>query len=169
MSVSGARWYLAQTQAHAEAKAAFNLGRQGFTTYLPRCLKRRRHARRVEVVAAPLFPRYVFVAIDMATQRWRLIHSTFGIAHLVCYGEEPAIVPDRVIADLQTRENPDGFIELHKPTFAVGDKVRVCHGVFESSFGLFEGMTGRERVAVLLDLVGRKVRVVMDAEAIEAA
>ena len=35
------------------------------TTYLPRYLKRRRHARRVDIVAAPLFPRYLFVAIDM--------------------------------------------------------------------------------------------------------
>ncbi len=67
-----------------------NLIRQGFEIYLPRYLKRRRHARKVDVVAAPLFPRYVFINIDMATQRWRPIQSTFGVSHLVMNGDEPA-------------------------------------------------------------------------------
>ena len=55
------QWYVAQTQANAENKAVAHLARQGFATYLPRYLKRRSHARRVDVVAAPLFPRYLFV------------------------------------------------------------------------------------------------------------
>jgi transcriptional antiterminator RfaH len=43
--MSEARWYVAQTQPNAEAKAVAHLNRQGFGTYLPRYLKRRRHAR----------------------------------------------------------------------------------------------------------------------------
>ena len=39
------------------------------------------------------------------------------------------------------------------------DAVRVIQGVFASCLGLFEGMTDGERVAILLDLQGRKVRV----------
>ncbi|MGD9769432.1 MAG: transcription termination/antitermination NusG family protein, partial [Pseudolabrys sp.] len=57
------RWYAVQSQPNAENKAVAHLARQGFETYLPRYLKRRRHARRVETVAAPLFPRYLLVAI----------------------------------------------------------------------------------------------------------
>ena len=64
------RWFVAQTHVHAETKATFHLARQGFEIYLPRYLKKRRHARRVDTVAAPLFPRYVFISVDMATQRW---------------------------------------------------------------------------------------------------
>ena len=74
-------------------KACWHLARQGFETYLPRYLKRRRHARRVEMLPAPLFPRYLFVAIDMATQRWRSISSTIGVTQLVCAGDVPAPVP----------------------------------------------------------------------------
>ena len=44
------RWYVVQSQPNAELKAAAHLNRQGFTTYLPRYMKRRRHARRVEDV-----------------------------------------------------------------------------------------------------------------------
>ena len=39
-----ARWYVVQTQANGEAKAAEHLRRQGYEIYLPRYLKRRRHA-----------------------------------------------------------------------------------------------------------------------------
>ena len=73
MIVSGANWYVAHTHVHAETKAALNLARQGYPVFLPRYRKRRRHARRVEIVPAPLFPRYLFVLIHLASQRWRAI------------------------------------------------------------------------------------------------
>src|SRR3954462_4502033 len=101
--VGNPRWYLAQTQPRAEAKASFNLLRQGFEIYLPRYLKQRRHARRVEPVLAPLFPGYLFVAIDINAQRWLLIDSTFGVMRLVRDGERPAAVPLAIIAGLKSR------------------------------------------------------------------
>ena len=88
MSLSGSRWYVVQSHPHAELRAVAHLQRQGFETYLPRYRKRRRHARRIETVEAPLFPRYLFVSIDLATQRWRAIHSTIGVSHLVCWALE---------------------------------------------------------------------------------
>ena len=164
------RWYVARTHPRAEAKAAAHLQRQGFSIYLPRYLKRRRHARRVETVAAPLFPRYLFVAVDMATQRWRSIQSTQGVSSLVCNSNEPAVLPARVVAELRRREDDNGFIRLDlRPQYAPGDKVRVVDGVFGDSFGLFEGIADRDRVTILLDLLGRKVRVVLDREAVAAA
>src|SRR5664279_3292931 len=78
-------WYVAQTHVHAETKATLHLRRQGFDVYLPRYRKQRRHARRVDIVAAPLFPRYLFVSVDLATQRWRSIRSTVGITRPVSY------------------------------------------------------------------------------------
>jgi transcriptional antiterminator RfaH len=164
------RWYVVQTQPHAEWRAAQHLARQGFGSYLPRYLKRRRHARRIDMVARPLFPRYLFVAVDMATQRWRAISSTLGISHLVCNGDGPAAVPDQVIAQLRSRENSDGLIQLDAgPRFAVGDTIRITDGVFSACLGLYEGMADHERVAVLLDMLGRKVRVTIDGDAVAAA
>lgn len=155
------RWYVAQTQTHGERKAIHHLQRQGFATYLPQYLKRRRHARRVEMVAAPLFSRYVFVAVDIAMQRWRAINSTIGVARLVCNGEDPTPVP---------AEEDGGFIRLDRlPRFAPGDKIRVLDGIFASCLGLFEGVTDTERVAILLDLLGRRVRVHLDTDLVVAA
>ena len=170
MMSAQSRWYVVQTQANAENRAVAHLARQGFTTYLPRYLKRRRHARRVDVVAAPLFPRYLFVEIDMTVQRWRSIYSTVGVLRLVSNGECPAPVPKQVISLLKSQENTSGFIQLdHRPRFKVGDKIRVLEGVFCDCLGLYDGMSDRERVGIFLDLLGRKVRVLLDAEAVTAA
>lgn len=164
------RWYVVQSQPNAENKAIAHLGRQGFAAYLPRYLKRRRHARRVEIVAAPLFPRYLFVAIDMTVQRWRSIYSTIGVSRLVCSGELPAIISDHVVTMLKAREDTTGFVHLERrPQFRAGDKVRVLDGVFADCLGLYEGMTDRDWIAILLDLLGRKVRVFVDAETVAAA
>jgi transcriptional antiterminator RfaH len=165
-----ARWYVVQTHPHAEAKAVAHLARQGFTAYLPRYLKRRRHARRIETVAAPLFPRYLFVTVDMVCQRWRSIHSTIGVARLVSNGEDPTPVADTVVESLKAREDAQGFVKLgQRPQFARGDKIRVLDGVFADCLGLFDGMKDSERVAVLLDLLGRKVRLVLDEFSVAAA
>ena len=50
-----------------------------------------------------------------------------------------------------------------------GDKVRIVGGAFGDCYGLYEGLSAHERVAILLDLLGRKVRVVLDSDVIEAA
>lgn len=164
------RWCVAHTQPHAEAKATAHLQRQGFEIYFPRYLRRRRHARKIETVAAPLFPRYVFIAVDAAAQRWRSICSTVGVARLVCNGEKPTVVSADVLKALRSREDASGFIKLEsRPAFQPGDKVRVLDGAFSSCLGLFEGMAERERIAILLDLLGRKVRVVLDTDLVTAA
>jgi transcriptional antiterminator RfaH len=166
----GPRWYVVQTQANAEYKAVAHLARQGFTTYLPRYLKRRRHARRIDVAAAPLFTRYLFVEFDMDAQCWRSIYSTLGVSRLICNGDWPAPVSGAVIDSLRGRENSAGLIQLDSsPRFTPGDRIRVLEGVFNDCLGIYDGMSDRERVEILLDLLGRKVRVLLHAEAIAAA
>jgi transcriptional antiterminator RfaH len=170
VTLSTSRWYVVQTQPHSEPKAVWHLGRQGFETYLPRCEKRRRHARRIETIAAPLFPRYLFVAIDMASQRWRSIHSTIGVSHLVCNGDAPTPLASGVVDGLRRREDERGLVRLEtRPRFVIGEQVRIVDGIFASRLGLFDGISDNERVAVLLDMLGRKVRVVIDDLSVAAA
>ena len=119
---SNGRWYVAQTHPHAETKAAGHLMRQGFAVYLPRHLKRRRHARRVENVPAPLFPRYLFIAVDMATQRWRSIHSTIGVTRMVCNGDLPAAV------SRQRKTFPASRFPIHGPYGSISlDDLQTLH------------------------------------------
>jgi transcriptional antiterminator RfaH len=164
------KWYVVHTRAHAEASVTAHLQRQGFEAYCPQYLRRRSHARRVTVGPAPFFPRYVFVAIDVATQRWRAIRSTLGVTYLVGGEKGPTPVTDAVVAELRASEDAGGFIPLKTvPHLLRGDRVRLCEGIFSTYAGLYDGMTDSGRVAVLLDLLGRKVRVVLDGTAVSAA
>ncbi|MGF1631595.1 MAG: transcription termination/antitermination protein NusG [Kiloniellaceae bacterium] len=153
------RWYVAQIQPHAEERARCNLERQGFQCYLPRYRRERRHARRRDVVLAPLFPGYIFVELDLDAAPWRAINGTFGVNHLICQGERPAPVPDGVVEQIAARENDKGLIVLESRAFQSGEALRIVSGALADCFGIFEKMADRERVILLLDLLGRRVRV----------
>ena len=153
------RWYVVQTRPRDESTALFHLKRQGFEGYLPRFLKRRRHARRVDMKAEPLFPGYLFVALDLAAVRWRSIHGTVGVSRLICHGETPAPVPVGLVEQIQGREDDRGWIVLHlEQALKKGQKVEISDGPFSDLTGIFEGLDSKERVIVLLNLLGREVR-----------
>ena len=169
-AVARARWYVAQTHPNAEAKAAGHLLRQGFGVYVPRYLKRRRHARRVEDVAAPLFARYLFVSIDTRAPRWRAVQSTVGISQLICSSGLPIPIADNVVDGLRSSEDDNGLIRLpSRSLYKQGDQVKILDGAFASCIGLFQEMRDEERVIVLLDLLGRKVRVTVWDHSVAAA
>jgi transcriptional antiterminator RfaH len=162
------RWYVVHSHAGAEATAARHLRRQGYRIYLPRWRKRRSHARRVEWVAAPLFPRYLFVRFDIERTRWRAIQSTVGVGHLISVGDgRPAAVPDGVVEAIRAREAANGLIEI-VPNFRRGETVVIGEGPFLDQTGLFESMDDEERVTILLSLLGRDVPVKVPIHAIRA-
>jgi transcriptional antiterminator RfaH len=169
--MSGERkWYVVHTHSRAEARAAAHLERQGFETYCPRYLKRCSHARRITLEPAPFFPRYIFVAMDVASQRWRAVRSTLGVSYLVGSEKGPIPVAEAVVAELRASEDSGGFIPIEeRPQFRRGERVRLRDGIFSAYGGLFDGMAESGRVAVLLDILGRKVRVILDGAAISAA
>jgi transcriptional antiterminator RfaH len=162
------RWYVVETQPRAEAKALWHLQRQGYTAYLPRYRKLRRHARRTDEVRAPLFPRYLFVEFDMARSAWHAIRSTIGIVRLVCQGEKPAPVPDGVVDGLRTREDANGLVPI-EPRFRRGEAVRIVAGALADQIGLFECASDDRRVVLLLELLGRRVEVAVPMDAVASA
>jgi transcriptional antiterminator RfaH len=163
------RWYVVHTHPQAERRAHVNLIRQGFEAYLPCYLKRRSHARKIEKVPAPLFPRYLFVGIDPEVMRWRSIYSTFGVSHLISNGEMPAPVPEGVVEAIQARHGLDGLVRLDDPIpFRKGDRVEITQGALRDLSGLFQAESDDDRVFVLLELMGRPVRVRVPLAAIRA-
>lgn len=152
------RWYVVSSQPHQEARAEVNLRRQGFDVWLPLLQKARRHARRVDRVLVPLFPGYLFVALDFGTARWRSINGTFGVVKLLCNGDVPQAVPDGLVDEIMSRRDAGGFVRLPARAFVVGQGLRVAEGPFADLEGIYEGMSGRDRVVLLLNMLGRKVR-----------
>ena len=112
------------------------------------------------MVKRPLFPRYLFVGLDLSLDRWRAIHSTIGVNRLVLAGEEPLPVPDGVIDDIRAREDGEGLVALGLPAgVGPGSRIRLVDGIFAEAKGVLERIADDHRVAVLLELLGREVRV----------
>lgn len=153
------RWLVVYTRPHAEKQAAQHLRNQGFATYLPCYRKRRSHARRVEMVSAALFPRYLFIEADRAGSCWRTVRSTVGVVDIVRRGDQPAPVPSGVVESIQAREDRDGLVCLAGDQFRKGENLRVAHGPFRGHTAFFEQASDEDRVTVLLDLLGRNVRI----------
>ncbi|MDA1090998.1 MAG: transcriptional activator RfaH [Proteobacteria bacterium] len=162
-------WCAVQTHVRSEDKAAFHLRRQGYEVFLPKHLKRRNHARRIDWVASPLFPRYLFVAIDPDTTPWWAIRSTVGVGNLIRFGDAPAVVPADIITEIRARQDEKGMVKLHAGcTFKRGDRVKFIDGPLNELEGLFESPTDEDRVTVLLSLMGREVKVHVPLETVYA-
>jgi transcriptional antiterminator RfaH len=164
------RWYAVHTQPKGEMKALENLKRQDFDAFLPLYSKKRRHARKTDYVASPLFPRYLFVHMDTEASRWRSIRSTYGVLHLVCQGDCPAPLPEGVVEGIKARQNESGLVEMTlELPFKPGEKVEVLDGPLKELTGIFQSISDDQRVIVLLEMLGRPVRVRLPMDAVGSA
>ena len=167
-SADEARWYAVHTQPMRENVAQGQLQIQTFETFLPTRLKTVRHARRMRTVLAPLFPRYLFVRVNVARERWRCINGTIGVTGLVMQGEMPHPVPHGVVEALEAAADPRGLIrfeEVLKP----GCRVRVMAGPFADQLGTLGRIGDADRVRVLLQIMGSEVPVEVPRQLVAAA
>ncbi len=148
-------WYLIFTKPRMERQAVEHLERQGYCTYLPLMAVTRRQRGRYRQTIEPCFPRYLFIHLDSRTDNWAPIRSTLGVVKIVEFGGLPAMVPDDLIATLQNNEDQQGLQQLHEPELKKGDKVTVLEGPFVGYQGIYQQHHSRERVAILMDIVGK--------------
>ena len=151
-----AYWAACRLQPHRTALALHVLGLRGFETYCPRLRERRPRHGRLQEVIKPLFVGYTFVLIQL---QWHAVRWAPGTLGLIMDGERPARVADAVIAEIRAREF-NGAVEL-PPRPRAGDRVRVVRGPFRDRLALYAGMSGHDRIAVLLHLLGREHKVLL--------
>lgn len=151
-------WYLVQLKPNGLRRATENLQRQGFGTFMPERRVDVRRRGRFTVERKPVFPGYLFVQFDPEDSGWRAVNSTFGVARLVGFGDTaPRPVPEPLIAGLRSRCDA-GDILRPPETLTPGDEVTVLSGPFADFVATVETIPDQERVRVLLDLMGQKVR-----------
>ena len=150
-------YWCARTEVNREHVAERFLRLAGYEVYCPRIRERGR--------ARPLFPSYTF--ITAALQWYRARWSVGVIALLAASNCEPASVADAIVMDLRRREGTDGLIRLPQlPQLKPGDPVRITRGLLCGLSGLYAGMRGHERVAVLLSALGKVELPKADVEAV---
>lgn len=149
----GERWYVVHAQSQREATAQIQLGNQAFRTFLPRYEKTVRHARKVTRTLAPLFPRYLFVILDLDRDRWHSVNGTIGVASLLMSNDRPLPAPMGIVEALIAASSTDQK-QVFRPDLTAGQRVRLVSGPFAEQLGVFEHLDDRGRVHVLLEMMG---------------
>ncbi|MFZ1575259.1 MAG: transcriptional activator RfaH [Chromatiaceae bacterium] len=154
-------WYAVHTKARDERLAEENLQRQGFATFLPRIKgSKHRRGRWLEVVE-PLFPGYLFTRLDLLLQDTSPIRSTRGVLGLVRFGGDPAPVPPGLVEQLMAATASEDGVVRQEHLFHPGDQVEIVTGPFAGLPASILAETGKERVELLLELLGRANKVVI--------
>ena len=161
-------WYLAYTKPRHEEMARLNLDRQGFEAYLPLYKKFKKTEQGPVSIFEPMFPRYIFFRPGRMEQSISSVRSTKGIASLVRFGFEPAVIDDGLLERLRRFEedrNQATLLELSnlKP----GQTVRLKHTALGGVEGLIQHVSSK-RVAVLLEILGRPTVVQLEHHQIES-
>jgi len=147
-------WCVAQSQPLRERLAQEELIEAGFDVYYPRIQFRQNGRARI----SGLFPSYLFISIN---DRWWSARWCRGVIRLLGPdGAPPARVHESVIGEIRKREK-NGFVVL-KPTpskIQLGQRCQIIGGRFDGKIALFQGQSSRERIFVLLEILGQQARV----------
>ena len=156
-------WSVARVQR--EALALHCLALNGYQTYLPRLrVHKMVHDRRVELRPA-LFPGYAFVWIEL---QWHTARWAPGVLGLVMDGVTPARLPQNAIDEIQKRE-VGGLIELARQGIKRGARVRILRGPFTGHLAIYHDSKPRDRIEVLLQLLGSTRSATLESLDVELA
>jgi transcriptional antiterminator RfaH len=162
-------WYAVHTKPMQDARAEEHLRNQGYEVFHPLVKLRRRRAGRMVEVVESMFPRYLFIHLEVAHDNWAPIRSTRGVAGLVRWGNHVPTVPEAVIEDLRTRAagTADGCLDLTlESDLKPNEKVYITDGPFSGHEALFKARNGDERVIVLLNLMQRQHEITLPARSV---
>lgn len=154
------QWFVVHTLPRSEESALKNLQAQGLEAFLPCYQRTRRHARKVDVVLAPLFPRYLFVALDLKVDRWLAVESTRGVAYIIRQIGCPIALPVGIIESLKKQVVGREAVSLsYLGLFKKGSTLEILQGPFAGYKAIYEQMADEERVQLLMNLLGSAAKI----------
>jgi transcriptional antiterminator RfaH len=119
-----------------------------------------RHARQLRTVRTPLFPRYLFIILDLARDGWWSVRSTYGVSHLFTCEDRPVPVPVGIVESLIAHAEQANLALCDG--LRTGQQVRILSGPFADLVGTLDRLDENGRVRVLLQMMGTKIPVAID-------
>ena len=149
-----AQWYALRSKSNKEEAAWQQARARGFETFYPRLRVRTVNPRARQV--KPYFPGYLFVKADLEAVGAFVFQHLPHASGLVCFGGEPASVPEALIRAIYGRigEIAAAGGEVFEGLKS-GDLVSIHDGPFAGYKAVFDArVAGGERVRVLLEWLG---------------
>lgn len=166
MKTSDLNWYCARTKPKHEHIAAANLRKNlGIEVFNPRLRLDKVTRRGLVRVVEPLFPCYIFIRCELEA-RQNEIRYTNGVSSLVHFGGRIPYVPDEIIQELQECfDGPEPMVV--EDSVVPGDEVVMADGAFAGMSALvLRVLPARQRVQILLEMMGRPTSVEIDRNSI---
>jgi transcriptional antiterminator RfaH len=159
-------WFCIRTQPKHEHIAAAHLKEEpDIEVYLPR-IRFKRSTRRGPVwFTEALFPNYLFARFDLAGCL-RKLHHHRGVRGVVHFGQHWPTIPDGVIDELRASVGADEVHVIGEP-LQPGETVQISGGGFHGLTAVVSRvMPGSQRVAVLMEFLGRQTTVELASDAV---
>jgi transcriptional antiterminator RfaH len=151
-------WFLVQFKPNNHIIAEQNLRAQNYKTFLPLEEKILTRYGRKTTVITPLFPGYLFVSFSLTYDKWSVINSTFGVSKLLSQNNKPQIIPQKIMDELIDRCDESGKL-LPPKNIKSGDKVIVINSAFSKFVSTIDLIDSKNRIWILMDILGRGTRV----------
>jgi len=157
-------WFCLRTQPkHEKLAAQFLRVHAGIEVFSPIVRYQRATISGKKWFEEALFPCYIFGRFPYRTH-YRLVASAMGVTKIVGFGGQPAVVDDCVIGELREFARDNETIEI-APAVEPGDEVTVLDGPFKGLRAVVTRiLPAKQRVAVLLELLGMQREVEVTAE-----
>lgn len=157
----GALWFCLKSQPKHEHIAAAHLQQAAtIEVFLPRIRFKRATQQGMVWATEALFPGYLFARFDWLSSL-RLVQSARGVRGVVHFGERWPAIPELVIHELQQAVGATG-LRVIPAEFVPGDEVKIIGGALRDLHAVVTHiLPGRERVAVLMEFLGRQTMVEM--------
>jgi transcription antitermination factor NusG len=161
---AAAHWYVAYTSANHEKRVSEQFAQRSVEHFLPLYESVRRWKDRRIRLQLPLFPGYVFVRLALC-DRLNVLQVP-GVARLIGFHGEPAVLPDSEIEALRTSTDPRLRAQSH-PYLTVGRRVRMKRGPLDGVEGILIRKKNALRLVLSIDLIMRSASVEVEAADVE--
>ena len=151
------KWYVVRAKPRQELRALANLRNQHIEAFMPQItVTKIRRGKRTQVIE-PMFPGYLFIELDHYQTAYYKVRSTYGVAKILTFGEQPAIVPPALIAELQSiSADTTQTVSENLPT--IGQRMEITEGPFKGMLGRIIELDGDSRCIVLLEWLQSEVK-----------
>lgn len=150
------RWYVMHSKPRKENFLFEQLRYHNIEVYNPFLLHTKSQAK--NSIGKPFFPGYLFVHVDMESQGLSNLKWIPGSVGIVCFGGEPAYLPDILITLIKEKVNMlNSSTKESCPRYRKGDMVVIATGPLEGYRGIVdEYLPGKERVRILLKTLSER-------------
>lgn len=161
-------WYAIYTLSRSEKKLAKELDKKGIENFLPLLPLKKQWSDRTKTVLEPVFPSYVFVKMNLKSEKIRVL-QTSGAHHILSLNGSPLPIPEEEIelVKIFVRDFPEHLRVQSEEKLEPGNKVLITRGSFKGYRAIVVRKISSVSVKVNISGIQSSISVDLDPDSIE--